>query len=195
MVTLVHGNHLYTTYGQYSGAHIGDLASVGTSPHPFPAGRSAPGTRRRCHRETVTCGSPGSRRADDHTGESRAVLRDRRAVRVREAEPIPVCDLRYSERALLGDWLPIEPQSFSRVINGAGTFTGYLDLLPGCPVQNATNIAAVTPRKACLWCLQDGVPIWNGHPIRLDPPVRSAAATRLAGQHHGLDSRTPDHRH
>ena len=28
----------YTTYGQYSGAHIGDLASVGTSPHPFPGG-------------------------------------------------------------------------------------------------------------------------------------------------------------
>ncbi len=64
--------------------------------------------------------------------------------------------------ALMGDWLPFEPQSFSMVINGGGTFTGSLDLIPQSPQQNAANLAAITPRKAILWVLQDGVPIWNG---------------------------------
>lgn len=64
--------------------------------------------------------------------------------------------------ALLGDWLPLEPQSFSMVINGGGQFSGSLDLIPGNPAQNATNIAAITPRKGVLWVLQDGVPIWAG---------------------------------
>jgi hypothetical protein len=64
--------------------------------------------------------------------------------------------------AIMGDWLPMEPQSFSRVINGAGTFTGALDLIPSDPVRNAANLAAITPRKAVLWVLQDGTPVWNG---------------------------------
>ncbi len=64
--------------------------------------------------------------------------------------------------ALMGDYLPLEPQSFSQVINGGGTFTGSLDLIPSQPQQNAANLAAITPRKAVLWCLQDGVPIWAG---------------------------------
>jgi hypothetical protein len=64
--------------------------------------------------------------------------------------------------ALMGDYLPIDPQSFSQVINGGGTFTGSLNLIPGSPQQNAANLAAITPRKAVLWALQDGVPIWAG---------------------------------
>ena len=64
--------------------------------------------------------------------------------------------------SLMGDYLPIEPQSFGVVINGGGTFTGSLDLIPGSPVQNLTNLQAITPRKAVLWVLQDGTPIWNG---------------------------------
>lgn len=64
--------------------------------------------------------------------------------------------------ALMGDWLPLEVQNFSMVINGGGKFSGSLDLIPGSPQQNAANLAAITPRKAVLWCLQDGVPIWNG---------------------------------
>lgn len=64
--------------------------------------------------------------------------------------------------ALLGDYLPFEPQSFSAVINGGGTITGSLDLIPSSPQQNAANIAAITPRKAMLWVLQDSVPIWAG---------------------------------
>jgi hypothetical protein len=63
---------------------------------------------------------------------------------------------------LLGDWLPVEPESFSMVINGGGTITASLDLIPQSPQQNLTNILACTPRKAVLWVLQDGVPIWNG---------------------------------
>ena len=88
--------------------------------------------------------------------------------------------------ALLGDWLPIEPQSFSRVINGAGTFTGYLDLLPGSPQQNATNIAALTPRKAVLWVLQDGVPIWSG--IQFDWIPQSVLQQQLSIQASTMDS-------
>lgn len=64
--------------------------------------------------------------------------------------------------ALLGDYLPMEPQNFSQVINGGGTFTGSLDLIPGSPQQNLVNIQALTPRKAVIWVLQDGVPIWCG---------------------------------
>ena len=87
---------------------------------------------------------------------------------------------------LLGDWLPIEPESFSRVINSAGTFTGYLDLIPGSPQQNATNIAALTPRKAHLWCLQDGVPIWDG--IQFDWIPQSVLQQQLQIQASTTDS-------
>src|SRR5208282_4907101 len=50
----------------------------------------------------------------------------------------------------------------SMVINGGGKFSGSLDLIPGSPQQNLVDLAAITPRKAVLWVLQDGVPIWNG---------------------------------
>lgn len=61
----------------------------------------------------------------------------------------------------IGDWLPLEVQSFSAVINGGGTLTASLDAIPD-PVQNLQNLAAINPRKAILWALQDGVPVWNG---------------------------------
>lgn len=73
---------------------------------------------------------------------------------------------------LMGDYLPVEPQSFSDVINGGGTFTGSLDLITGIvspqggfeslSQQDTANVDAVTPRKAMLWALQDGTPIWAG---------------------------------
>jgi hypothetical protein len=62
----------------------------------------------------------------------------------------------------MGDYLPIEPQSFSDVINGGGTFTGSLDLISSDVRQNEVNVAAITPRKAMLYALQDGVPVWGG---------------------------------
>jgi hypothetical protein len=69
---------------------------------------------------------------------------------------------RVLDGVLMGDYLPLEPQSFSRTINSSGTFTGSLNLIPSSPQQNAANLAAITPRKAVLWVLQDGTPIWNG---------------------------------
>ena len=87
---------------------------------------------------------------------------------------------------LLGDWLPIEAQSFSRVINGAGTLTGYLDLLPGSPQQNIANIQAVTPRKAVYWVLQDGVPIWSG--VQYDWIPQSVLQQQLSIQASTMDS-------
>ena len=63
---------------------------------------------------------------------------------------------------LMGDWLPVEPQSFSMVINGGGTISASLDLIPASPQQNLVNLQAITPRKSVLWVLQDNVPIWNG---------------------------------
>ena len=88
--------------------------------------------------------------------------------------------------SLLGDWLPIEPESFSRVINGSGTFTGYLNLIPGDPKQNAVNITALTPRKAHLWVLQDGVPIWDG--IQFDWIPQSVLQQQLQIQASTTDS-------
>lgn len=92
--------------------------------------------------------------------------------------------------ALMGDYLPIEPQSFSMVINGGGTFTGSLDLIPGNPQQNATNLQAITPRKAVLWVLQDGTPIWNGPLLDWVPttvlqqqlPIQAATMEWLLGK-------------
>jgi hypothetical protein len=75
---------------------------------------------------------------------------------------------------VMGDWLPFEVQSFSDVINGGGTFTGSLNLVPDYQ-QNLQNLAAITPRKAVLWCLQDNVPVWAGqintwNPTTVLPP-------------------------
>ena len=48
------------------------------------------------------------------------------------------------------------------MINGGGTFAGSLNLASGSVQQNRANIAAITPRKAMLFTLQDGVPVWAG---------------------------------
>ena len=75
---------------------------------------------------------------------------------------------RYTSTDLLtgqvtGDWLPIIPQSATRTINTAGTFTGALDLAAGnTDAERRQNIAAVEPEKTVLWIWQEGVPVWNG---------------------------------
>jgi hypothetical protein len=88
--------------------------------------------------------------------------------------------------ALMGDWLPMEPENFSRAINGTGSLTGYLDLIPGSPRENIANIQALTPRKALLWVLQDGVPIWNG--IQWDWIPTTALSQQLQIQASTVDS-------
>lgn len=69
---------------------------------------------------------------------------------------------------VLGDNLPIEPQSFARQINTSAAGTCSLNLLgDGSPgdryrLQNFTNLAAVQPRKSALWVFQDDAVVWAG---------------------------------
>jgi hypothetical protein len=70
--------------------------------------------------------------------------------------------------AVTCNWLPLQVESFTASINGGGTFTGSL-VLETCTrtgqmiTQNdLVYLAAIEPRKSVLWCLQDGIPIWNG---------------------------------
>jgi hypothetical protein len=63
--------------------------------------------------------------------------------------------------ALMGDWLPITGQTFTRTLNATGTGTCVLNET-GNPTVDAANVAAVTPRKSVLWVLQDGAVIWSG---------------------------------
>lgn len=63
---------------------------------------------------------------------------------------------------LLGDWLPIEAQSFSRTINTSATATVSLILNDDDKAANIANLAAVVPRKSVLWVLQDNAVIWGG---------------------------------
>ncbi len=92
--------------------------------------------------------------------------------------------------AAMGDYLPMEPQSFSDVINGGGTFAGSLNLIPGSPQQNKANITAITPRKAMLFVLQDGVPVWAGilwdwvpsTVLQVQVPVQAATLDFLLGR-------------
>lgn len=62
---------------------------------------------------------------------------------------------------MLGDWLPMIPQSFSRQLSGPGAGSCALQLVED-PVRNAANLAAVTPRKSVLWVLQQDAVVWNG---------------------------------
>lgn len=63
--------------------------------------------------------------------------------------------------SLLGDWLPMVGQSFTRTLNSSGTGSAAL-LSTGNPTVDAANVAAVTPRKSVLWVLQEGAVVWNG---------------------------------
>ncbi|MGH3205934.1 MAG: hypothetical protein ACRDP5_28365 [Streptosporangiaceae bacterium] len=63
---------------------------------------------------------------------------------------------------VLGDWLPLTVQNFSRQINTSGSFTGALNLTAASPAQNAANLQAILPRRSVLWAFQDNVPVWNG---------------------------------
>jgi hypothetical protein len=90
--------------------------------------------------------------------------------------------------AIVGDYLPLEVQSFSAVINGGGTFTGSLDAAPTAQ-ENLQNIAALNPRKTILWCLQNNVPVWNGQLNAWNPttvlqqqlPVQASTLETLLG--------------
>lgn len=63
--------------------------------------------------------------------------------------------------SLMGDWLPIVGQSFSRALNSTGSGSCSL-ISTGNPQTDAVNVAAVKARVAVLWVLQQGAVIWAG---------------------------------
>lgn len=63
--------------------------------------------------------------------------------------------------SVMGDWLPITGQSFSRTLSATGSGSCALNST-GNPQTDAANVAAVQARRAVLWVLQDGAVIWNG---------------------------------
>lgn len=62
---------------------------------------------------------------------------------------------------VLADTLPLDVQSFSMQLNGSGSLTGSLNLSEVYSV-NAPFVAALECRRAVLWVLQDGYPVWCG---------------------------------
>jgi hypothetical protein len=62
---------------------------------------------------------------------------------------------------VLGDSLPLNVQSFSMQLNGGGTMSAQLNLNEVYAV-NAPFVAALTARRAVLWALEDGFPVWCG---------------------------------
>lgn len=63
--------------------------------------------------------------------------------------------------AVLADRLPLDVQSFGMQLNGSGTLTGKLDLNQLYAI-NTPAVTALECRRAVLWVLQDGYPVWAG---------------------------------
>ena len=62
---------------------------------------------------------------------------------------------------VLADDLPLDVQSFGMQLNGTGSLTGKLRLNEIYSI-NAPVVAALECRRAVLWALQDGYPVWAG---------------------------------
>ena len=66
---------------------------------------------------------------------------------------------------ILADTLPLSVQNFGMQLNGSGTLTGslpYTGSVSSGWAENAGFVAALEARRAVLWVLQDGWPVWNG---------------------------------
>lgn len=90
---------------------------------------------------------------------------------------------------LLADTVPLHVSSFSRNLGGVGqpgTLSGYLDLGVLGAAQQATFLAALEPRRAMLWALQDNLPVWGG--MLWDWPVTSVKDMKLPVQAKELGS-------
>jgi hypothetical protein len=85
---------------------------------------------------------------------------------------------------VLADSLPLTVQSMSKTLNGSGTLTGSLNLSQAYD-QNAPFVAALACRRAVLWALADGFPVWCG--IQWDWPDQSRAQGNLP-----VSAQTPD---
>jgi hypothetical protein len=80
---------------------------------------------------------------------------------------------------LLCDNLPLNVQSAGANLGGTstGTLTGVLNLSQSY-AANAPYLAALVPRRAILWALTDGWPVWAG--VVLDWPQMSMAQGTLS---------------
>lgn len=66
---------------------------------------------------------------------------------------------------ILADTLPLSVQNFSMQLNGSGTLTGSLPYTGSAGqgwTENAGFVAALESRRAVVWVLEDGYPVWNG---------------------------------
>ncbi|MCX4750892.1 hypothetical protein OG455_41160 [Kitasatospora sp. NBC_01287] len=86
---------------------------------------------------------------------------------------------------VLADSIPLNVQSFSAQLNGSGTLSGQLTLDEIYAV-NAPFVRALECRRAVLWVLEDGYPVWAG-PV-WDWPDTSRAQGTLPIQAHTFDS-------
>lgn len=86
---------------------------------------------------------------------------------------------------VLADSLPLSVQSFGMQLNGSGTLTGTLDLNQLYSV-NGPAVAALECRRAVLWVLQDGYPVWAG--VVWDWPDMSRQSGTLPVSAQTLDS-------
>jgi hypothetical protein len=101
-----------------------------------------------------------------------------------------VADWKYAATDLLSgqllcDDLPLDVQSLSANLNGTGTLNGSLNLNE-LPAVNTPYITALTPRRAVLWALADGWPVWAG--IVWDWPQMSMAQGTLSISAQTMDS-------
>lgn len=87
--------------------------------------------------------------------------------------------------AVLADTLPLNVQSFGMTLNGSGTLTGSLNLSEDY-ISNAPFIAAVACRRAVIWAIEDGFPVWCG--IQWDWPDMTRAQGVLPISAQTLDS-------
>ena len=86
---------------------------------------------------------------------------------------------------ILADDLPLNVQQFSMHLNGTGTLSAQLNLNELQPI-NAPAVAALECRRAVLWVLQDGYPVWAG--VVWDWPDTSRSQGTLPISAQTLDS-------
>jgi hypothetical protein len=87
--------------------------------------------------------------------------------------------------AVLADTLPLSVQSFGMQLNGSGTLSGSLTLNEVYSV-NRPFVAALECRRAVLWVLQDGYPVWCG--VVWDWPDQGRQSGTLPIQAQTIDS-------
>lgn len=86
---------------------------------------------------------------------------------------------------VLADSLPLQVQSFSMQLNGSGNLTGALNLSEVYSV-NAPFVTALECRRAVIWVLQDGYPVWAG--VVWDWPDQGRTSGTLQIQAQTIDS-------